>query len=468
MGRVSVLASGVILLIQVAGHAESSVTFACLMTEAEMQTVSFAIVNPNRLDAEATFTLYGLVGEVVQTSRSTIPGGGQLIRRAADLFPQAQGGGWVQATSDVSGLRGFWMMGDFVSVGDTAEAEASAAELILPLITISSDIVIINTASKDTAVRIKLFSVSGQQVDDAVVRVLPPKGAFRASANSLFSPRDWASVTHAKISSGAPVSAAAQVGDFRVAPSLSIGNAVPVSTGATNLVFPHVVQGPLNSSLFITTLGITNISSSAQVMNLTFHPADGSPAQTVQRTFPGNGAIRASARTIFGFGDEFRFGWVQVSAPRGAVGFSSNADVERGGSTMALAMSRPQTDFIFGYLAASDIWSTGLTFVNAGESIASVDIFALAASGSLIGGADNIPTARFQLPPDGKISRLVNEWIAPVTSSGSDGGFIFVRSSEPIFGFGLLFTRDDHIFSVVPEFDLPRAAYDPPSPGLIQ
>jgi hypothetical protein len=200
-------------------------------------------------------------------------------------------------------------------------------------------------------------------------------------------------------------------------------------------------------------------------VTLTFHPADGSAAQTIQRTYPANGGVRASIRTIFGFGDEFRYGWVEVSAPRGAVGFASNADIDRGGSTVTAAMTRPQSESIFGYLTASPIWSTGLTFVNGGQATVNVEIFAMAPSGRLIAGAENISSARFQIAPNGKVSRQLSEWIPTIASLGSAGGFVFVRSSQPIFGFGILFTQDNRIFSTLPAFDLPPAMYDPLATG---
>ena len=169
-------------------------------------------------------------------------------------------------------------------------------------------------------------------------------------------------------------------------------------------------------------------------------------------------------RTVFGFGDEFRFGWVKVTAPRGAVGFASNTDVAQGGSTLASGISRPESNFMLGYIVSLPPWWTGLTLVNPGMTTAVVDLFAIAPDGSLIGGADDTPTAHVSIPPNGKTSRLLIEWIPKTQSLSSDGGFIFVRSSVPLYALALSFTRDLHILSDIPEFDLPPAAYDPPRP----
>ena len=125
----------------------------------------------------------------------------------------------------------------------TSRQKRQRTDLILPLVTISSEITVVNTGSRATTIRIKLYNVKGRRVAEPVVRVLPPKGAFRAPATALFTPFDWSSVTHAKISSGMPAVAAAEVRDFRVAPSLSLVNAVSVPSGPIHFGFPACSTG---------------------------------------------------------------------------------------------------------------------------------------------------------------------------------------------------------------------------------
>jgi hypothetical protein len=460
--RIVAAAVVIIVLLQQPGcYAQSSLSFARLIDTSEMSNVGFGIINPSKQAAETTFTLYGAVGNVIGSAKATVPAGGQLTKWAAQLFPGAPAGGWVQATSYVAGLRGFWMTGDGLTVGDKFDSETASSELILPFITVNSEITVVNTGSRNTTIRIKLYNVKGRQVADPVVRVIPPKGVFRAPATTLFTPPDWSLVTHAKISSGAPAIAAVQVRDSFVG-SLLFVNAVSVMASPSTIVFPHVLQGQIGSSGYITTLGITNLSSSSQTMTLTFYPADGAPPQTIQRTFPGNGSVRASASAIFGFGDEFRLGWVNVSAPRGAVGFASNADVAQGASAFTPGMSRPESTFIFGYIAAVPPSWTGLTVVNPGTTTAAVDLFAIAPDGTLIGGADDTSEAHFSIPPEGKTSGLLTEFIPKTQLLRTNGGFIFVRSSVPLYPLALSFNGNQDMLSIVPEFDLPPAGYDPP------
>ncbi len=463
--RASLLSLLILVVSETAAFGQSTLSFAYLMNKAEMPNVRFAVVNPAAQDAQTTFTLYGPVGRVIETSTVMIPRGGQVMKSATDLFPSAGNGGWVQARSDSNGLRGFWIVGDARTVGDGAEAQSSGTDLTLPLITDQSEIIVVNTGSAETAIRMRLYGGSGQEVAEPAVRVLPPRGSFRATSRTLFSALDWAAATHARISSGSPIVASARVSNFRVAPSLAMVNAVSTATAPSGFVFPHVVQGPAGGSNYITVLGVTNMSAASQNITLTFVSADGSSPKTIQQSLRGNGGLRASARTIFGFGDEFRSGWVRVTAPQGAIGFAANADAE-GGAAITAGMFRPQSSFIFGHIADLSPWWTGLTLLNPGQTTASVELFAMSPEGTLIGGAENTPTARFEIPPNGRASRLLSEWIPKTQARTADGGFVFVRSSAPLHGLSLFFTRDLRILSIVPAFDLsPGIAFDPPRPG---
>src|SRR5262249_29370951 len=102
--RMAAAVAVIVFLLQPALYGQSSLMFAWLMDKGEMPNVRFVIINPANETAETTFTLYGAVGQVIATAKATIPGGGQLTEGAAQLFPQAPAGGWVQAKSDVDGL----------------------------------------------------------------------------------------------------------------------------------------------------------------------------------------------------------------------------------------------------------------------------------------------------------------------------------------------------------------------------
>src|SRR5207249_3630764 len=93
-----------------------------------VQAIGFAVVNPTPRAAGVSFMFYSPSGVTVASSTQTVPAGGQLARLGSELFSNISDGGWVQVTSAVTGLQGFWLAGDFVSYGDGAEAAVAAAD----------------------------------------------------------------------------------------------------------------------------------------------------------------------------------------------------------------------------------------------------------------------------------------------------------------------------------------------------
>ena len=427
---------------------QSTLNFGYVIAPGELSRIGIAIVNPQTSIAQTTFTLYGGAGDVLQTSTIPIPAAGQLSKFASEVFPSAATGGWIQATSSTSGLRGFWLVGNLTTFGDAAEAAVASPEMVLPVITDQTDVALLNPGSGDAAVLIRLYGANGQELAEPAVRVLPPKGSFRGRSTTLFSPLDWPAASHLKIVSGTPIVASATLTNFQAAPSLSAINAQSTAGPLTEFVFPHVVAGNLGANNYETIIGVTNLSAGPQTITLTFFASDGSAPVSIQRILSGNGGLRIPARTLFSLPDGFQSGWVRVVAPLGAAGFASNADTQQAGVLISSGVSRPQTNFIFGHIADLDPWWTGLALVNAGQSSATVEIFAIAQDGTLIGAAGLV------IPPGGKDARLLHEWIPQTQSRSVDGGFIFLRSNVPLHGLCLFFTRDLRILSIVPGFDL--------------
>ena len=86
--RIAAVSVALFCLLQPGLYGQSSLTFACLMEKGEMSNVTFTTINPGKGPAETTFTLYGAAGQVIGASKATIPAGGELTRRAAQLFPK--------------------------------------------------------------------------------------------------------------------------------------------------------------------------------------------------------------------------------------------------------------------------------------------------------------------------------------------------------------------------------------------
>src|SRR5262245_18274568 len=116
-----------VLLLPLCSYAQSTLTFPRVMQPSDFSTTGFALINPGADNALIRYTLYGETGSPQGTTTQTVPARGQLAKLAKELFPNATAAGWIQATSDVSGVQGFWFGGDLVTFADGAEAAPSSS-----------------------------------------------------------------------------------------------------------------------------------------------------------------------------------------------------------------------------------------------------------------------------------------------------------------------------------------------------
>src|SRR5262249_27563006 len=104
---------------------------------------------------------------------------------------------------------------------------------------------------------------------------------------------------------------------------------------------------------------------------------------------------------------------------------------------------------MFAHIADLAPWLTGLALLNTSSTTATVSVYAMNPDGTLIGGADNVPTAQFALNPGTKTARLLSQLIPQTQLRSNDGGFIFIRSTQPLYGIELFFTRNLRILANV-------------------
>src|SRR5690348_6042562 len=179
-----------LVVLPLMAQGQSTLSFPRAMAPADYKTTGFAIVNPGGAPASVTFTLYGSDGTPQGTSTQTIPARGQLSKLGSGFFPGSQVSGWVQATSAVSGLQGFWLGGDFATFTDGAEAAPSSSELVVPLMAPQSEIDIANTSNAPVVVLMHLLGAAGQDLGFAPKPVqINAKGFFKGDdVLSLFYP----------------------------------------------------------------------------------------------------------------------------------------------------------------------------------------------------------------------------------------------------------------------------------------
>ena len=430
-------------------NAQSALTFARVMDLADLPVTGFAVVNPGTTSARVLFSLRGADGNLVRSTTVDVPAGGQSARLGSELFPRSTAGGWVQATSAASNLRGFWLGGDFATFTDGAEAMPSAAEIVLPVISDSSEVHLVNPTNSNQAVLIRLIGAEGQDITDPEIRLLSASGSFRAKSNVLFAPSDLAHATHARVTCSS-CAGAVMLSDYLAAPSLAVANGADMASTAKEIHFPHVIEGTLSGLIYSTVLSVTNLTASEQTLTITFTPETGTSPVTVLRNLPANGTVRETAAALFSFSSGFQNGWIRVTAEHPVAGVVIYAEQVNRGVAVTPGISKLSTELLLGHIAELNPWWTGIALLNPGKATALIDIYAISPAGSRIGHAQIV------IAGGAKIARLLNEWTpeTALRSAGNDGGFVYLRSSEPIFALELFFRRDLRVLSNVPAFGL--------------
>jgi hypothetical protein len=376
--------------------------------------------------------------------------GGQLARLGSELFPNAPSPGWVQATSPVSNLRGFWLGGDWTNFADGAESTVPVTEFVFPIITANSRINIVNPNASSQFFVVRLVGPEGQDVGGTTVGSILAGGYYSKLSTDIFDPLDLAQATHAKVTcmAGCAIAGAVLIRDYLAAPSLAVAAGISTSSTIKELNFPHVIQGVLGNLNYSTVISVTNLSSLAQTVTITFTPETGSASFTVQRDIPPNGTMREGPSSLFGFGSGFQNGWVRVTSEQPVAGVVVFAELTNRGVAITPGLSRLATNLVLSHIADIGQWGTGIALLNPNTTTAFLDIYAITPQGSLIGLTSIV------IDPGAKVSKLLDEWIPEARNRTTDGGFIFVRSNVPIYGLEVFFTRDLKLLSHVPAFPL--------------
>jgi hypothetical protein len=427
----------------VLSYGQSTLSFPRVIQQGEFTTTGLALVNPESTSAIIRFTLYGADGNPGGTVEQTIPARGQLARLARELFPTATGAGWVQVTSTNTGLQGFWFAGDLATYADGAEAAPSSTELVLPIISPQSEIHIANTGASEVTVLLDLLGADGYYLADPYPQLLPAKGYLRMDMVSLFPTlNDLSLPSHMRVTckcaNASPV-AATVIARNVAAPSWTVSNGVPAASTATTIYFPHLVEGPQINANWQSAIGLTNLSTtSPNDVFLTFTSESGGIVRTNQITLPPNGGARFTARDLFALSSGFENGWVSAASRSGLplTGYIAYANLAAAGVAVVPAQTDSQTKLLFAHIADLPPWLTGLALLNTNPTPANVDLFAMTPSGSLIGSTS------LSLQAGANTARLLRELIPLTQNRASDGGFVFIQSSLPIYGIELFFSRN--------------------------
>ena len=239
---------------------------------------------------------------------------------------------------------------------------------------------------------------------------------------------------------------------------------------AQEMNFPHVVSGSGGGGVYASEIAVYNMSSTDQTIRFTFTPEAGAGSVSVTKPLPANGGIFAVADELFSF-RTFQNGWVRVTGSDRITGLVAYATAggqgEGGGAAMVPRQTTPSSNLFFAHIADLPPWYTGIALLNTSSTNAEVEVYAMNPDGTLIAGAANVPTAKFTLNAGTKVAKLLSELLPQTQKRTSDGGFVFVRTTNnvPLYGIELFFSRNLLVFINVAASTLPQGiTYTPPAP----
>ena len=401
----------------------------------------FAIANPSFTDADVTITAYKTDGSVFQVANPTrIAKGSLLVRTANQVFtvPDAIVKGttatllWVDVTTSVSGLTGFYLEGnDSLGFLDGSDLSGIGSDLAIPIIEFgggtTTDISIVNPETTEGSATIDFFKADGSKAaaESSTVKI-PAHGALQGPLNTLFTSIDFSQVAALRMHSDRPMGCYATI--YRQSDDSLIAIAGQDSSAPfKTLSFPQLAEGDPWS----TSVGIHNVSSATSLLTLTAYKPDGTlfgpptvKENPVSKQIGAGAVLRAKLKDLFGFGGSQESGWLKVEADDSSI----NGYVEYGaGNTRALvpAQTRSFQKSIFSYQVLTGEYFTGLAILNPGSLATTIEVASLKNDGSLYGSLQRV------LKPGQKEALVIQQWI-PKTSEAKAGeeGVVFIKADR--------------------------------------
>jgi hypothetical protein len=242
-------------------------------------------------------------------------------------------------------------------------------------------------------------------------------------------------------SAGAVVAGSSVTRGFLVPTESAVVNAVDALSPLTTLYFPHAISGEIGTSVYVTSIGVTNLSSNPQTVTLTFTPEPNGQPISVTRNLAGNGSLRERLRDIFNLPSGFQNGWVKVAGNSTVTGTVIYADTSAGALTAVPVQAVPKSTMLFAHIAGLPVWYSGIALLNASTTAANIEVSAMTPTNALIG------TRTFTLAGGHKDAKLLSELIPQASSQ--NGGFVVVRSNVPVFGMELFGSTNGAILANV-------------------
>ncbi len=420
-------------------------------TVSDRMDAGIAVTNPTSNYADVQFTFYGLDGNPISPGlgvnpvRYRVAPRGQVSMPASELFAGSRADGWIQVTSPSAGLLGYYLSGDFTTALEGAEASPALTTQVIPILrqdqVNSTDLVVVNPGTVTGSVNITFFNAAGQAAGTPVNRSIGPHAALRL-------PVIPAGNLSARISSSIPVSGAAVIERDS---SILFAGGQPVDQAAAVRVAPHFLVGNGFDSILL----LTNPAASPVNVNVTLFSDGGSvspalaAAASTNVSIPANGSVAVNTQRITGlpFSPSVN-GWLRIDS--GNIPLNGLLIVDQGQSLTAMPLETVPLDrMLYSRISETSRLFTGLVWINSSPVDAILTVSLVHPDGT------TFAQRAVDVPANSKYSALLGDIIP--RAAGENGGYVFVRSTVPVWGTGIIGSRNYDFLAAMPASRIPDA-----------
>jgi len=374
------------------------------------------ITNTTPYLADVKFTLYNIIdgspasGLWNPVSRR-VPPKGQLSIIPSEIFRMTEGARpdtWIQASSSVSGLEGFYISGDPRSPGSGGEASVAQTIQTIPFLAPDSrtttTLLVTNPAAQTTNVSVTFYSAGGVLIGTNSFLLAGHAQAALPALQRATSARTFSDV-------GVVATAVSQSGESRVL----VGGHGPRAQ-AQAFVAPYFKNSD-NTTSQLVLVNSTGLDAEATV---TFFTDEGSQRGAAARV-----SLRPNGSSLIpGEGD----GWLLVES---TVPIGGMIIVNSGNSRTTLPLqTAPDDKILFSRFHGDDLLNSTLSLVGTRERDAAVTITLSRPDGTTLARVDK------QMSPLSRFSAKITE-LVPLPE-GPLEGYLTIQSTAPIFGLELI------------------------------
>ncbi len=417
--------------------------------------IGFALTNQSSLPATVRLTAFDNTGKPLKSSGGTFTNpvivplspGGQWARVAfeSSVFGTGLGNasGWFLAESDRAGISGFYLLfNDGLTLMDGTEvSDRLAGTLIFPEVR-NAEIALLNPGAAAATATLTLWSDRGAAVGKSASVSLVPGGRYAGPLTGLFAAADIAAAGWLRVSSDQPLAGSELIG---TAESFLLAlNPIDPAEGSQ---VAYSAQYAAGGGTYKTTLTLINLQNVATRVEISL-VGDGGTAlgKTAAVELPAQGRAVLADSSILGVDPAGALvqGYVKmVSSTAKIAGYVRFGDTKDAQFQTALPFARQgQSRLLYAQVVQDPLFFTGTAMVNPNPDAADLFLSVYDVGGARIGSA----TAR--IPANGRISRLLSEWIPGLPNMSQ--GYFKVWSSRPLLGFGVFGTRSLSVLAAVP------------------